>query len=176
MACAMRSLPCNGGVRSSLLGRSAGSAGLLAGEVQREVLHRRLHQPRPLFASRQAYYPGHRILMIVYHLTPSAAVCQFPFCGFCPGPAVKTGRRGSGQSKRARRLSSADGGPSSCVGQKNFFTPSGARDASSLMVMVNLMLCRSANLFSQSRNCSVSLSHSPPTILVKLSMKTWVMS
>lgn len=45
-----------------------------------------------------------------------------------------------------------------------------------LMVMVNLMLCRSANLFSQSRNFSVSLSHSPPTILVRLSMKMWVMS
>ena len=60
--------------------------------------------------------------------------------------------------------------------QKYFLTPSGARDSSSLMVMVNLMLCCSPKLFSQSRNFSVSLSHWPPTILVRLSIKMWVMS
>ena len=81
----MRSLPCNGGNRSNLLRPSAGSEGLLTGEVRREVLHRRLHQPRPLSASRQAYYPGHCFYeMISYYLTSSPHICQFPFLGFLP--------------------------------------------------------------------------------------------
>ena len=57
---AMRSLPCNGGDPFQPTAASAGSEGPLTGEVRREVLHRRLHQPRPLSASGQAYYPGHR--------------------------------------------------------------------------------------------------------------------
>ena len=81
----MRSLPCNGGNRSNLLRPSAGSEGLLTGEVRRGVLHRRLHQPRPLSASRQAYYPGHCFFeMISYYLTPSPRICQFPFLDFLP--------------------------------------------------------------------------------------------
>ena len=31
------------------------------GRASGEVLHERLHRPRPLFASRQAYYPVHRV-------------------------------------------------------------------------------------------------------------------
>ena len=109
----MRSLPCNGGDRSNLLRPSAGSEGLLTGEVRRGVLHRRLHQPRPLSASRQAYYPGHCFFeMIGYYLTPSPRICQFRFLDFLPyfppplhtatisGPEVTTGHPCVKQAQR----------------------------------------------------------------------------
>ena len=61
--------------------------------------------------------------------------------------------------------------------QKYFLMPSVAREASALMVTVNLMLFFSEKLFSQSRNSSTAWSvASEATILVRLSMKMWVMS
>jgi len=61
MACAMRSLPRNGGNPFRFT-----APGAFQPDCSRvtfgTVLHRRLHQPRPLSASRQAYCPGHRFL------------------------------------------------------------------------------------------------------------------
>ena len=75
--------PFNGGNPFQPTAASAGSEGPLTGEVRRMALHRRSHQPRPLFGSRQAYYPDHRFFMMIAHyLTPSRPVCQFLFCIF----------------------------------------------------------------------------------------------
>ena len=61
--------------------------------------------------------------------------------------------------------------------KKYFFTPSVARLASALMVTVNLMLFFSPKVLSQSRKSSTAASPgSEGTILVRLSMKMWVIS
>ena len=72
--------PVTEGNRSNLLRPSAGSAGLLAGEVRREVLHRRSHQPRPLFKFQTCLLPrSSRLWLIAPYLTLFPWVCQFLF-------------------------------------------------------------------------------------------------
>ena len=92
--------------------------------------------------------------------------------GHCLGMTLPSRRR----RRRKREGPPTDRRAFCLSNQKYFLTPSGASSASSLMVMVNLILCASENLSSQSRKSSVSRSLSTLTILVRLSIKIWVIS